>query len=77
VNAEVLQPDGKIVLAGGVNWGRGAGRWDFAVYRFLADGTPDASFGGGDGVVTTPIGPGDSVDFAWSAALQPDATRTH
>ena len=47
-----LQPDGKVVLAG-----RAFGAvsktslFDIAVARLNPDGTPDASFGGGDGVV--------------------------
>lgn len=70
-NAVVLQPDGKIVAAGGVSPLAGGGRWDFAAVRFDASGTLDPTFGG-DGIVTTPIGPGTNTDYAWSAALQPD-----
>ena len=46
----LVQPDGKIVLAGGAY----AGDWnhDFGLVRFKTDGTLDTSFGG-DGKVTT------------------------
>jgi uncharacterized delta-60 repeat protein len=54
----VLQPDGKIVLAGSAQEG-------FALARYNPDGSLDPSFGG-DGTVTTPIG------AATSLALQPD-----
>jgi uncharacterized delta-60 repeat protein len=41
----LVQPDGKILAAG---YGDG-----YAIGRFNADGTPDTTFGGGDGVVAT------------------------
>ncbi|MCZ4608505.1 calcium-binding protein [Streptomyces sp. Lzd4kr] len=41
-----VQPDGRIVA------GAYAGGW-FAVLRYLSDGTPDSSFGGGDGLTMT------------------------
>jgi uncharacterized delta-60 repeat protein len=50
VGAIAIQPDEKIVAAGGT-----AG--DFALARFDADGSLDATFGG-DGVVTTDFGQG-------------------
>ena len=49
----VLQPDGKIVMAGW-NW---PSTIDFCVMRFNADGSFDNTFGTG-GKVTTPIGSG-------------------
>ena len=52
-NAIVLQPDGKILVAGrsyGV-----AGNYDFAVVRYNSDGTLDTTFDG-DGKLTTSIG---------------------
>jgi uncharacterized delta-60 repeat protein len=58
--ALALQPDGRIVAAG--NWGERA-----ILARYLADGSPDPSFGS-DGVVV--IGAG--VIAAWALALQPD-----
>ncbi|MEU6882257.1 calcium-binding protein [Streptomyces sp. NPDC046712] len=66
-----LQPDGKIV-ATGVGGGAPSEN-DFAVARYLADGSLDSSFSG-DGKVTTDVG----FDFAndWeegrSLVLQPD-----
>ena len=48
-NGAVLQPDGKLVVSGGGQ--------DFALARYLPDGTLDASFGAG-GTVTTDVGPG-------------------
>ncbi|WP_327593013.1 calcium-binding protein [Streptomyces chartreusis] len=41
-----VQPDGRIVA------GAYAGGW-FAVLRYLSDGTPDSTFGGGDGLTMT------------------------
>jgi uncharacterized delta-60 repeat protein len=52
-----LQPDGKIVVAGGLDSGDVN---TFVVVRFDPSGAPDASFGGGDGVVVTHVaGAGD------------------
>src|SRR5262245_3944367 len=45
-----LQPDGKIVVAGIAL--DGAGEGNFAVARYLADGSPDPGFGSGGKVVT-------------------------
>ncbi|WP_166437071.1 T9SS type A sorting domain-containing protein [Niastella caeni] len=61
----VLQPDGKIVLAGW-NW---PSTIDFCVMRFNADGSFDNTFGTG-GKVTTPIGAGN--DEGTNVALQND-----
>ncbi|MEO8286117.1 MAG: delta-60 repeat domain-containing protein [Chloroflexota bacterium] len=62
-SALVLQPDGKVVLAGHYDYD------DFAVVRTNADGTLDSSFGT-DGMVRTPFGL--SMDVAYAVALQPD-----
>jgi len=62
--AVTVQPDGKI-LGGGTAGG------EFALVRYLSDGTPDGSFGGGDGQVTTSfqdVGGATGNDMA----LQPD-----
>ena len=56
-----LQPDGKIVAAGG-------SRLEFALVRYHRDGSLDQSFGG-DGRVTTDFG---DVDEAHGVALQPN-----
>jgi uncharacterized delta-60 repeat protein len=58
----VIQPDGKIVVVGGDAGER------MVVLRYLADGTPDSSFGG-DGNVTLAIA---TAAVALGAALQPD-----
>jgi uncharacterized delta-60 repeat protein len=60
-----IQPDGKIVLAGGsvVGWFN-----DFAVARYNTDGTLDASFGNG-GTVLTEFGVSAQ---AYAMAVQPD-----
>ncbi|OQP54580.1 hypothetical protein A4H97_21665 [Niastella yeongjuensis] len=61
----VLQPDGKIVIAGW-NW---PGDKDFCVMRFNEDGSFDTDFGTG-GKVTTNLGPGN--DEARNVAIQND-----
>ena len=48
----VLQPDGKLVAAGGSN---AAGRFDVALARYLPNGSLDATFGAG-GLVRTDFG---------------------
>jgi uncharacterized delta-60 repeat protein len=62
VNALVLQPDGKLVVAG-------ESRGDFALARYDADGSLDTSFSG-DGVVTTDFA--GKADTAYAVALQGD-----
>ena len=47
-NDVVVQNDGKVVMVGSLNG-------DFAVARMNANGTPDTTFGGGDGLVTTAL----------------------
>src|SRR3954447_26178367 len=47
--AVLLQPDGKIVVGGSTGSGS---VYDFALARYLPDGTPDPSFGAGGRVVT-------------------------
>jgi uncharacterized delta-60 repeat protein len=66
-NALVLQPDGKLVVAGTSFNGANT---DFALARFAAAGTLDPSFGVG-GKVTTAIGSA-GFDFARAVVLQPD-----
>ncbi|MCP4387141.1 MAG: DUF642 domain-containing protein, partial [Gammaproteobacteria bacterium] len=48
-----VQSDGKILLSGRAD--ASAGNADFALARLNSDGSLDTSFGGGDGMVTTPI----------------------
>jgi uncharacterized delta-60 repeat protein len=67
--AVAIQADGKIVVAGEADMG--ATGTDFAVVRYDTSGIPDtATFGGGDGIVTTPIGPGANDDFASGVAIR-------
>jgi uncharacterized delta-60 repeat protein len=64
--ALVAQPDGKILLSGySVNSGE-----DFTLARYNNDGSPDTSFGAGDGIVTVDIDNTHNVSTA--LALQPD-----
>jgi uncharacterized delta-60 repeat protein len=64
----VIQPDGKILAAGGVNFnGRNS---DFLIRRYNANGSLDDSFGTA-GVVTTGFGD-ESDDFTNSILLQTD-----
>jgi uncharacterized delta-60 repeat protein len=62
----VLQPDGKLVAAGGSQNGSGD---DFALARYNPDGSLDTNFNG-SGTVTTPISSAD--DYASDLVLQPD-----
>ncbi|MFZ0546319.1 MAG: delta-60 repeat domain-containing protein [Candidatus Promineifilaceae bacterium] len=62
----VIQPDGKIVVAGVAELN---GQGDFAVARYLPDGTLDTSFDS-DGKVTTDLG--STFDWAFGVALQND-----
>jgi uncharacterized delta-60 repeat protein len=71
--AVLIQPDGKIVVAGQAQLGTlVTADQDFAVVRYLADGTPDPTFGGGDGKSTITVG--GKSDFVNAAALQPDGS---
>ncbi len=63
--AALLQPDGKIVLAGYSDIGSD----DFALVRYNTDGSLDTTFSG-DGKVTTTIGSG--ADIIFGCALQSD-----
>jgi uncharacterized delta-60 repeat protein len=68
--ALAVQPlDGKIVAAGLA--GNAVSQiWDVALLRYNADGSPDTTFGGGDGIVTTDIA--SSSNYANAVALQTD-----
>jgi uncharacterized delta-60 repeat protein len=65
-----VQADGRIVLAG---WADSGGTAAFAVSRLNVDGSLDASFGGGDGMVIDAL---SSNTYATDVALQPDAATT-
>jgi uncharacterized delta-60 repeat protein len=62
INALVVQPDGKLVVAG-------ESQGDFALARYDVDGSLDTSFSG-DGVVTTDFA--GKADTAYAVALQGD-----
>ncbi|MEM7454635.1 MAG: LamG-like jellyroll fold domain-containing protein, partial [Planctomycetota bacterium] len=61
-----VQSDGKILVAGYST----TSDQDIAVTRYNVDGSLDVTFGGGDGIVTTPVGAGD--DSGQSIVLQAD-----
>lgn len=65
-NAVAIQSDGKIVVAGSGNTSDG---YDFAVFRYHANGVADTSFGI-NGVVTTAMG--ELGDYAYTIAIQSD-----
>ncbi|MBI5563063.1 MAG: hypothetical protein HY894_09485 [Deltaproteobacteria bacterium] len=65
--AVAIQPDGKIVVAGNSCV---FAPCDFAVVRYNANGSLDASFGVG-GKVTTDVGAGDD-DYAYAVGIQSD-----
>ena len=67
INALVLQPDGKIVVAG---YSTVSGGNDFALARYHTDGRLDRTFGN-DGLVTTDFNNG-VAETARAIALQPD-----
>jgi uncharacterized delta-60 repeat protein len=62
----VVQPDGKVIVAG---YSTVSGNYDFSLIRYNADGTIDTSFGT-SGKVFTAIDTGN--DQAYSVALQSD-----
>ena len=71
VGGVAVQPDGKIVVAGGLNPAPAHASVDamFALTRYNADGTLDTSFGG-DGKITTNLT--RTEDVAEAVAVQPD-----
>jgi uncharacterized delta-60 repeat protein len=66
--AVAIQPDGRIVVAGSAVVGTHAA--DFAVARYLADGSLDRSFSG-DGRVTTSLG---DDERAYDVLIQPNGS---
>jgi uncharacterized delta-60 repeat protein len=71
----VVQPDGRIVLAGYRETAASAGTRDFMVIRLLVDGTLDESFSENGYAFTNFALPGPlvrSIDEAYALALQPD-----
>ena len=69
----IVQPDGKIVVAGNAQVGPVlAVEQDFAIVRYLADGTLDASFGTGGKSTVDAVKFGGKSNFVNAAALQAD-----
>ena len=64
----------RIVVAGDVYRASTTGHQDFAIARYLADGSPDMTFGNGGLAETdfTPPGANEKADQAYSVAVQPD-----
>ena len=65
-----VQDDGKVVVAGTASM-QTTGN-DFAAVRYETDGDLDPMFGGGDGIVTVPVSPGNGSDHATEMAMQGD-----
>src|SRR5262245_35177838 len=69
-NGVAIQGDGKVSAVGGAVGSSTTGG-DFTVVRYNTNGTLDTGFGG-DGIVTTAIGPGNFDDSAKDVAIQGD-----
>lgn len=69
INAILVQDDGKILVGGESDQGTAASGVDFALARYNADGSLDATFGTG-GKVLTPIRPGASRDSIYAMTFQ-------
>jgi uncharacterized delta-60 repeat protein len=67
VHGVAVQADGKVVTAGYTYNGTNT---DFAVARYNTDGSPDPSFGGGTGKVSTPVL--NRFDYGRAVVIQPD-----
>ncbi len=67
--AVLVEPDGKIVVAGDANNGASGTGKDFALARYDANGKLDATFADG-GKTTTPIQDGSAGDSAYALAIQ-------
>jgi len=63
-----LQPDGKIVVCGG--YSVTSANTEFLVVRLNSDGTPDTTFGGGDGISI--ITGNTSEDYAYAVRIRAD-----
>ncbi|MFD7263075.1 calcium-binding protein [Streptomyces sp. NPDC059874] len=65
-----VQPDDKVVVVGDALTGTEGITRDWAVVRYNADGSPDTTFGEGDGIVRTDFT--GAVDTAYSVVVLPD-----
>lgn len=71
-HAVAIQPDDKVVVAGDAS-SEVTSLPQFALVRYTEAGAPDESFGGGDGIVTTPVVPGTGIRaVAYDVAVQAD-----
>lgn len=68
-NAVMVQPGGRVVVAGGACTGELLDVCGFALVRYKRDGTPDTSFGAGGKVITHFP---DRTALPFGLALQPD-----
>src|SRR5215468_504855 len=68
VSAVLVQPNGKIIAVGGAS--SAITSFDFALVRYLSNGTIDTTFGSA-GKARTDFG-GSNIDMALTAALQPN-----
>lgn len=68
-NSVAIQPDSKIIVAGGTGSGESAEFADFALARYNSDGSLDASFGSGGHITTDFFGHFDIIN---AIVLQPD-----
>ena len=69
-NAIALQPDGRIIVAGTAE--RAPGDYDFALVRFMPDGTLDDSFGDGGRVALGIDDDGPTADRVSAVAICPE-----
>jgi uncharacterized delta-60 repeat protein len=68
MSAVLVQPNGKLIAVGAAS--SSITSFDFALVRYLSNGTIDTTFGSA-GKVRTDFG-GSNIDMAFAAALQPD-----
>jgi uncharacterized delta-60 repeat protein len=69
IHDAVVQPDGKLIVAGFTGNGTAGSNKDFAVMRYNINGTIDTSFGSCGKIVTHL---GSTNDISWGVALQED-----
>lgn len=69
-NELLRQPDGKILVCGGINVNGPGAALDFTVARLLSDGSLDTTFGGGDGIASVSIT--SDTEAPQALALQTD-----
>jgi uncharacterized delta-60 repeat protein len=67
-SAVAVQEDGKVVVAGSTGESR-TGKFDFVIWRYRVDGTPDPSFSGDGKVITDLAGRRDTAN---AVGIQPD-----